>query len=248
MTLLQAIILGIVQGITEFLPISSSGHLVLGETLFNLEVADLKDFDVTVHVATLLAILVYFWRDLIKPKYWPYLILGTIPAVIIGFTLEDQIDAIFRSALSVGIVMMIVGALFQIPEPKTKPKKLTSGKGTWLRVLLIGLAQSIALIPGVSRSGSTILTGTLLGLKREEAARFSFMLGSIAIAGAGLLTALDLTTLTISTSTLAAGFIAAFLAGLAAVSWLMAYLKNNSLRVFGIYLLAVGVITIIFSL
>ena len=239
MTLLQAIILGIVQGITEFLPISSSGHLVLGETLFNLEVENLKDFDVAVHVATLLAILIYFRKDIIKTKYWPYLILATIPAVIIGFTLEDQIDAIFRSALSVGIVMMIVGALFQIPEPKSKNKKLT-----WKNTLLIGIAQSIALIPGVSRSGSTILTGTLLGLKREEAARFSFMLGSIAIAGAGLLTALDLTELTIPASTLAAGFIASFLAGLAAVSWLMAYLKKHSLRVFGIYLLAVGVVTV----
>jgi undecaprenyl-diphosphatase len=241
MTLIQAIILGIVQGITEFLPISSSGHLVLGETLFNLHVADLKDFDVVVHVGSLLAILIYFWRDLLKTKYWGWLILGTVPAVIVGFTLEDQIDAIFRSALSVGVVMLIMGAIFCIPERLGKSK----GKLTWLNVILIGFAQALALIPGISRSGSTIFTGKMLGLKREEAARFSFMLGSIAIAGAGLLTALDLTQFSIGAGTLAAGFIASFAAGLASVTWLMRFLKKHSLRTFGVYLLAVGAITII---
>lgn len=241
MTLIQAIILGIVQGITEFLPISSSGHLVLGETLFNLDVDGLKDFDVVVHVGSLLAILIYFWRDLLKTKYWPWLILGTVPAVIVGFTLEDQIDAIFRSALSVGIVMLIMGAIFCIPERFGK----TGKKLTWLNVILIGFAQALALIPGVSRSGSTIFTGTMLGLKREEAARFSFMLGSIAIAGAGLLTALDLTEISIGTGTLAAGFIASFAAGLASVTWLMRFLRKHSLRTFGIYLILIGGVTII---
>jgi len=243
MTLLQAIILGIVQGITEFLPISSSGHLVLGETLLNLEVAELKTFDVVVHVGTLLAILIYFWKDLWDTKRWPWLILGTIPAVFIGFFLEDQIDAIFRSALSVGIVMMIVGVIFLIPEkyaPKFKDRKLN-----WWRTILIGIAQSIAIIPGVSRSGSTIFTGTMLGLKREEAARFSFLLGSIAIAGAGLLTALDIGNAPVEWDVLAAGFLASFVAGFLSVKWLMKYLKNHSLKVFGSYLVAIGLITVI---
>jgi undecaprenyl-diphosphatase len=246
MTLIQAIILGIVQGITEFLPISSSGHLVLGETLFGLEVADLKDFDIALHVGSLLAILIYFWRDLLKPKFWPWLILGTIPAVIVGFTLEDQIDALFRSALSVGIVMAVVGAVFCIPE-NLGAKKIAdkSWRAKWWRVLLIGVAQSIALIPGVSRSGSTIFTGKMLGLKREEAARFSFMLGAIAIAGAGFLAALDITEISVSYSALAAGFIASFIAGLISVTWLMRFLRKHSLRVFGIYLIAVGLITVI---
>jgi len=246
MTLPQAIILGILQGITEFLPISSSGHLILGETLFHLDVSQLKDFDVAVHVATLLAILVYFWRDLLKTKYWKWLILGTIPAVIIGFTLEDQIDALFRSALSVGIVMMLMGAIFTIPESKVKISK--TQKFNWQKVLAIGIAQSIALIPGVSRAGSTIFAGTALGLKREEAARFSFMLGSIAIAGAGLLTAIDITETTVLHVPLAAGFIAAFISGLAAVWWLMRFLKKHSLRVFGIYLLLIGGTTIALSI
>lgn len=240
---------------------------MLGETIFNLEVADLKDFDVAVHVASLLAILIYFWRDLLNTKYWTWLILGTIPAVIVGFTLEDQIDAIFRSALSVGIVMIVLGGIFLIPEKFGQSgKKIienkkgsegdsksirTSQKGTWWRVLVIGLAQSVALIPGVSRSGSTIFTGKMLGLKREESARFSFMLGSIAIAGAGFLTALDLldaSELSLTYGTLSAGFIASFVASLTAVWWLMKFLKKHSLRVFGVYLVLIGTTTVILSL
>ena len=248
MTLLQALFLGIVQGITEFLPISSSGHLVLGQALLGLEFKELKDFDIMVHVGTLLAILVYFRKDLLKTQYWPYLIIGTVPAVAVAFTLEDQIDAIFRSPLSVGIVMMVIGFLFVLPERKTEKNT----KLTWKNALLIGCAQAVALIPGVSRSGSTIFTGTLLGLKREEAARFSFLLGSIAIAGAGLLTGIDLldpqqSSLT-TTPVLIVGFLAAFFSGLAAVSWLMSYLKKHPLKNFGVYLLIIGLLSILFSL
>jgi undecaprenyl-diphosphatase len=244
MTLLQAIILGIVQGITEFLPISSSGHLILGESLLGLEVAELKDFDIVVHVGTLLAILIYFWKDVWNTKLWPWLILGSVPAALVGFTLEDQIDSIFRSAPAVGGMMILVGALFLIPEPKQRKAK----KLNWKNVLLIGTAQAFAIIPGVSRSGSTIFTGTMLGLNREEAARFSFLLGSIAIGGAGLLTALDLSESTTAYPVLGAGFLAAFLSGLAAVNWLMSYLKKHPLKNFGVYLLALGGITIIVSL
>lgn len=244
MTLFQAIILGIIQGITEFIPISSSGHLVLCETFLGLQVADLKEFDVALHVGSLLAILIYFWRDLLNRKYWGWLILGTIPAVIVGFTLEDKIDALFRSALAVGIVMMVIGAIFCIPEKFGK----SAQKLTWLNVILIGLAQAIALIPGISRSGSTIFTGKMLGLSREEAARFSFMLGSIAITGAGFLTALNVESLTLSTTLLGAGTLVSLTASLVAVTWLMRFLRKHSLRTFGIYLLAVGAITVIFSL
>jgi undecaprenyl-diphosphatase len=243
MTLLQAIILGIVQGITEFLPISSSGHLILGETLLNLEVAELKTFDVVVHVGTLLAILAYFWKDVWQVKRWPLLILGTIPAVIVGLTLEDQIDAVFRSALAVGIVMIVIGAVFMIPESwarSTKDKKLK-----WWQVVLVGIAQAVAIIPGVSRSGSTIFTGTMLGMRREEAARFSFLLGAVAITGAGILTALDLDGATADWGVLIAGFVASFVAGFLSVKWLMKYLKHHSLKVFGIYLVCIGTITLL---
>lgn len=246
MTLLQAILLGVVQGITEFLPISSSGHLILGETLLNLHVEDLKTFDVVVHVGTLLAILIYFWKDLWETRRWPWLILGTIPAVFVGLFLEEQIDAIFRSALTVGFVMILVGCLFMIPESwalKTKTKKLN-----WWRALLIGIAQAIAIIPGVSRSGSTIFTGTMLGMQREEAARFSFLLGSIAIAGAGILTAFDLDNAPVEWDVLLVGFISSLVAGFFSVKWLMQYLKHHSLRVFGVYLMILGGGTLLVSL
>ena len=162
--------------------------------------------------------------------------------VLVGFTLENQIDALFRSALSVGIMMMIIGFFFVLPERRSPQKKELN----WWRALLIGVAQAFAIIPGVSRSGSTIWTGTLLGMKREDAARFSFLLGSIAIAGAGLLTALDLNEFALGYDKLIAGFLAAFLSGLGAVYALMHFLKQHSLRVFGIYLLFLGFLVLSF--
>ncbi len=240
MNLLQAILLGLLQGITEFLPISSSGHLVVAESLLGLEVSGLKDFDIALHVATLLAILIYFRRDLLKTEWWPWLILGSVPAAILGFALEDQIDATFRNAESIGVFMLIMGALFLLPQRKNN-KPLT-----WWRGLLMGCGQALAIIPGVSRSGATIFTGMQLGMKREEAARFSFLLGAIAIAGAGLLKALDAESLQLSWSILSAGFIASFISSLLAVSWLMKFLKNHSLRVFGVYRIGLGLLILLF--
>lgn len=240
MNIFEAILLGLIQGITEFLPVSSSGHLVLVETLLGLHVDGLKDFDIALHVATLLAILIYFRKDLFETRLWPWLILGSVPAAAVGFTLEDQIDALFRSATSVGILMLIVGFLFFIPQ-QSEGKKLT-----WWRALLIGCGQALAIIPGVSRSGATIFTGIHLGLKRTEAARFSFLLGSIAIAGAGLLKALDGEALQLSWTTLSAGFLAAFLSSFFAVTWLMKFLQKHGLRVFGGYRIVLGVLILLF--
>jgi undecaprenyl-diphosphatase len=239
-TIFQAIILGLVQGITEFLPISSSGHLILVESFLGLHIDELKDFDVALHVGTLLAILLYFRRDLLNFKLWPYLIFASVPAALVGFFLEDQIDALFRSAQSVGAALLLVGLLFFIPQ-KQNNKTLT-----WGRALAIGCAQACAIIPGVSRSGSTLFTGMQLGMKREDAARFSFLLGSIAIAGAGLLKALRFEALQVEPAALLAGFLAAFASSLFAVSWLMNYLKTHSLKVFGIYRVIVGALIILF--
>ena len=240
MTLLQAILLGLLQGITEFLPISSSGHLIIAETAFGLHVDDLKDFDVSLHVGTLLAILVYFRRDLLNFKWWPWLILGSIPATLVGLLLEDHIDALFRSAESVAIMLIGVGLLFFIPQRKNNQPL------TWWRTLLMGCGQAIAIIPGVSRSGATIFTGMQLGINREEAARFSFLLGSIAIAGAGLLKALDTQSLSLPLSTLIAGFLAAFLSSLFAASVIMKFLKKHSFRAFGVYRIFLGIFILLF--
>lgn len=234
MSILQALFLGLLQGITEFLPISSSGHLVVAETLLGLHVDELKDFDVALHVGTLMAILVYFRKDLLNFKWWPWLILASVPAAVVGLTLEDQIDAMFRGAHSVATLMILVGLLFFIPQ-RSNTKKLT-----WWRALLMGCGQAIAVIPGVSRSGASIFTGMQLGLNREEAARFSFLLGSIAIAGAGLLKALDTSVLSVQPSALLVGFLAAFVSSLFAAKWLMKFLKTHSFKAFGIYRVLFG--------
>lgn len=239
MNFLQAILLGLLQGITEFLPISSSGHLIIAESLLGLDISQLKDFDIVLHVGTLLAIVLYFWKDFLKPKLWPLLILGSLPAMLVGFFLEDLIDATFRSAQSVAVMLVVVGLLFFLPS-RGQESKITP-----LRAFLMGCAQAVAIIPGVSRSGSTIWTGTLLGLKREEAARFSFLLGSIAIAGAGFLTALDLDSVSLAPSLLLTGFLSAFLSSLLAIVWLMRFLKNHSLKAFGVYRIVLGLILIL---
>lgn len=250
MTIFDAGILGALQGVTEFLPISSSGHLILGEEFLNLQVADLKAFDVVVHLGSLLAILVYFWRDIKGlfgglwgvlnrrsgeyEKLIGWILVGTIPAVVIGFTLEDLIDSIFRSVNGVAVAMVLAAGFFLIADRFYKGTgKLSMGKA-----LLIGLAQAVALIPGVSRSGSTISAGIMAGLSREQAARFSFLLGMPAIFGAGLLTALRLDGgLEVSKMALITGFVTSFLFGLLSVSWLMKFLKKYSLKVFAVYLL-----------
>ncbi|MFA5793077.1 MAG: undecaprenyl-diphosphate phosphatase [Candidatus Gracilibacteria bacterium] len=243
MTFFYAILLGLLQGITEFLPISSSGHLVILESFMHLDVESLKDFDVMLHLGTLIAILIFFWKDIWQIKRWPILILASVPAIIIGLLFEDQIDAIFRNQISVAIIMIIVGALFLIPQKNTK------NQINYLRGFLIGCAQAVAIIPGVSRSGSTIFTGTMLGITREESARFSFLLGSIAIAGAGFLTAVDLDTAQLlPTPILLAGFLASFLSSIFAVSFLMNFLKKHSLKAFGIYRIIFGLFVLGLSL
>ena len=274
MSFLEAIILGIVQGITEFLPISSSGHLVIVEKLMHLNVEGLKAFDVMVHVGTLVAILVYFWKDIAMlveglltytgalkkntrrkqgQKLVELIIIGTIPAVIIGLLLGDTIDYFFRNTLYVGIFMIIISQVFFIAEHYYKnksPKKIDeASKISYLSAIYIGIAQSFALIPGVSRSGITISTGMLRKTERSQAARFSFLLGIPAIFGAGLLTGIKIFKsgdgATLISPEYLVGFIAAAISGYFSIYFLMIFLKKHSLKGFAFYLLAIGIITIL---
>jgi len=253
MSLLQSIILGLLQGITEFLPISSSGHLVLIEKLFGLNVEELKDYDVALHIGSLLAILIYFrktiWQILTSDrKYILYLIIGTIPAIIAGITLEDKIDAMFRNTLSIGITLILVGIYFLIAEHfKQKSKSYKLQPISYKLSALIGLAQMFALIPGVSRSGSTISTGILLGLDRKQAAEFSFLLGSIAISGAGLLTGLKLEG-NFDLHTTIPGFAVSFIASYFAIRFLMKFFEKNTLRPFAYYRFVIGALAIALTL
>lgn len=254
MTILQAIILGIVQGITEFLPVSSSGHLVFFEVWFDLPVVELRSFDVVVHVGTLFAILIYFRKDIFEIfkqlfrgdfRMTGLLVLGTIPAVIAGFTMSDMLDGYFRSVDKVAYAMLGAAVLFVIAEAVGRKRKNspTKSKLDYISVLVIGLFQAVALIPGVSRSGSTISAGLLIGMSRTEAARFSFLLGSIAIFGAAMLTTQDVVSDGLyfpGLNIAVAGLLSSAVAGYLSVAFLMKFLKNHSLYAFAIYLVCVA--------
>lgn len=265
MNFLDSIILGILQGITEFLPISSSGHLIIGEHFLGLEVANLESFDVVIHVATLAAIFVYFWKDILQMikaffklisgklkkddpygKLIFYIIIGTIPAVILGFFGEEWLNSHFRNLFWVGIWMIISGIFYLIGE--VVHKYIKKSDINWSKALIIGFAQAIALIPSVSRSGATIVAGLFQGIDRKEAARFSFLLSIPAIMGAGLLTALKISEnggIGVSVVPLIGGFISAFVFGLLSIYFLMRFLKNHSLLIFATYLIALGVTVLI---
>jgi len=264
MNIFDSVILGALQGVTEFLPISSSGHLVLAESVLGLEVDALKSFDVAVHMGTLVSILVYFWEDVLElikaffrivslgmkkneyEKLVGFIILGTIPAVIAGLFLGDKIDEIFRDVRMVGVSMMATAILFLIAEYVNK-NTVKSGVN-FVKSFVIGLFQAVALIPGISRSGSTISAGLLQKMKREDAARFSFLLGIPAIAGAGVLTFMGDSAVAGVTSAeaglicLIIGFLFSAFVGLAAIYFLMKFLKNHSLKIFSLYLLVVGAV------
>ena len=288
MTIIDALILGVFQGITEFLPISSSGHLVLVESYLQLPVEDLMAFDVAVHFGTLLAIFLYFWKDfadllqafgfsiyqfaykwrvvykwrgdsgkkvllvdekiLKNQKLIIGLIVGTIPAVVIGLLFNDYLEENFRSVSTVAVMMLIVAVYFIIAE--IIKKRRNPGKLGLLQIFIIGVAQAFALIPGVSRSGSTIATGLALGIDRHEAARFSFLLGSVAITAATLLSLYKVFMGEFSlphTEVLLVGITSSFVSGYASVSLLMRFLKKHTLYVFAVYLilLGLGLLTII---
>lgn len=270
----EALILGALQGVTEFLPISSSGHLVLGEELLGLNVETLKSFDVVLHLGTLLAILVYFWKDVqgmmvaflkfISGKLGkddPYgkliifIIIGTIPAVLLGYFGEEYLDATFRNVQSISILMIVVGCIFLLAE--WVYKKIAARKSdvkSWWQSLIIGLAQAMALIPGVSRSGATITAAIFQGIERSSAARFSFLLGIPAMVGAGLLTGLKvyggggLGGENLGVLAVLIGFFSSLIFGLLSIWFLMKFLKKHGLAVFGVYRIVLGLVILIYFL
>lgn len=260
MDIFDSVILGALQGVTEFLPISSSGHLVLAESVLGLKVDALKSFDVAVHMGTLVSILIYFWKDFVglvnaffRILFWRrkkdeyekligFIILGTLPAVFAGLFLGDKIDEIFRGVEMVGVSMMTTAILFLIAEYANKNSAKSSVN--FVKSFIIGLFQAIALIPGVSRSGSTISAGLLQKMKREDAARFSFLLGIPAIAGAGVLTFMGDSSAAqeLELVPIIVGFLLSAFVGFGAIYFLMKFLKNHSLKIFSLYLLVVGAV------
>jgi len=265
MDIFSSIILGAIQGLTEFLPISSSGHLIIARDIFgwqgNIDMA----FDAVLQLATILALIVYFWKDILKLLKSFFLmirgfsieqkdkimiwgiILGTIPAIIAGLLLETYMETIFRSALLVSFVLIVgSGLMFFAEKFSKKDKELTIKKS-----IGIGFFQCLALIPGFSRSGATISGGLLFGLSREDAARFSFLLSIPIIAGSGCKKLLDLIqtgAISYDYQGIVLGSITAFVVGLFAIKFLMAFLKKYPLDVFIYYrlLLAISTLSILF--
>lgn len=271
MEILHAILLGVIQGITEFLPISSSGHLALAQALFGYQSTGLV-FEVFLHFGTVVSVLVVFRTEIIQiisslfhglkqPREWKQLwqtdpqfkmngliVIGIIPAGVIGFLAEEYVDRIFQSPALVG-AMLIATAL--ILWSSRWPNKEVSGELTTGKSILIGFAQALAIIPGISRSGTTITAGLWSHIEPEQAAKFSFYLAIPVILGAS---ALELTRVfhahftAIELWAIAAGTLTSFLAGWVAIIFLMDLLRKGKFSWFAIYCLVIGVLTIALSL
>lgn len=263
MTVLQAVILGVVQGLTEFLPVSSSAHLAIVPWLagwaFDPHAAFL--FDVLVQMGTLIPLLVVFRADLTRialglarallrrGEVWNeearlglWVILGTLPAAAIGMAVKDRVEAAFADPRAVFVFLLITGILLMGGERMARGRH-ERGPVSAGDAILVGLAQALALFPGISRSGATIAAGRARGLPRPEAARFSFLLAVPALAGAGLVAALDLGAAPAARGLLgpiAAGMLAAAVVGYLAIRWLLAFLARRSLTVFAVYCFALG--------
>ena len=265
MSWLEALILGIVQGLTEFLPVSSSGHLTIGQTLLGIEFAegDMLLFDVLVHAATVLSTIVVLWSqvvDLLKgtfttPEwndekiYVGKLCLSMIPVFIVGVFFKDYVEQIFGSGLLiVGICLLITACLLTFAHyAKPRQKENIS----WWDAFIIGIGQACAVLPGLSRSGTTIATGILLGNKKEEVARFSFLMVLVPILGEAFLSMLDIwqgdVVSSLSSAAMIVGFLAAFLTGCFACKFMIDIVKRQKLIYFAIYCAIVGVFAIVYN-
>lgn len=268
MSILQAIVLGAVQGLTEFIPISSSGHLVLVPDALGWEQPGLT-FDVLLHVASLIALLIYFSGDLLdlrrgllekapesRKTLW-LLFVATIPAAAAGLVFGDYFEDQFEDARAAAIQLVITAFILVGGEwALTYHMKKTASKGERLRTMddlktrdagVIGVAQAISIFPGISRSGSTIVAGLGLGVSRDDAARFAFLLAIPALVGAALVELPDLGSGSIGLGAGVAGFVASLVTSYAAIAALIRYLRTNTLIPFAAYCLVAGILFYLFT-
>jgi undecaprenyl-diphosphatase len=276
MTFVQALLLGIVQGLTEFLPISSSGHLVLVQHLFGLHEAELS-FDVSVHVGTLAAVILYFRRDILdilgglmrafrgmltnratsdadrqQVRLAGLILLGSVPTAAIGLALHSVAERLFASPLIVGAMLLLTGGILFATRPGRHPRTDAGRTLEGLTIkdaLVIGVTQGLAVMPGISRSGSTIAVGILTGIRHETAARFSFLLSIPAVAGAALLVLKDaLQQGDIHLPSCLIGGLAAMLVGYAALALLVFLVQKGRLYLFAPYCWIIGCVALATSL
>jgi len=267
MTLLEAIFIGVIQGATEFLPISSSGHLVLLPYIFNMSEPDLA-LIAMVHEGTLLAVLIYFRQDVweIVKALWTglqqrrplataesrlgwYIVVGTIPAALAGLLLEDFFEEVFSTPTASAFFLLITAAVLVAGERLLSGQKEIA-EMSWLDAIAIGIFQMLALFPGLSRSGTTMTAGLWRGLDRAAAARYSFLLGMPAFFGGGLLPAFDLTAgdLIARLPVLALSFVAAAVTGYACIHFLLSWLRQRSFYIFAIYCATFGALFLLSTL
>ncbi len=254
MDVLQAVILGLVQGLGEFLPISSSAHLVLVPWLMNWAYFGLT-FDIALHFGTLIAVVIYFWKDWLKllhkgftkPKeregklFW-YLVLATIPGALIGFLLEDIAETVFRQPVLIACMLIILGVILYAADRRGK-KQIDLENISLRTSFLIGLSQALAIIPGVSRSGVTMTMALALGMTREGAARFSFLLSAPIILGAALVKVPELVANpSIIDTGFLAGMVVACISGLAAIGFLLHYVQTRTFLPFVVYRFIAGAV------
>lgn len=267
----QAILLGIVQGLTEFLPVSSSGHLMIFKELVGADAEGFLDFTVTVHLATVVATIVVFWnaiwtllKGFFKFKYndeTDYVckvLVSLVPVALVGFLLKDQVDALFGESLTlVGVGLVITAGLLFFSDNAARwlrPSRTQARNGiSYWQAFVVGIAQAFAVMPGVSRSGSTIATGLITGVKRENMAQFSFLMVLIPIIGEQ---SLDILKVAVGNETfgggvgpmaLCLGFVAAFVSGLFACRWMVSIVKKAKLSWFALYCLVVALLIFLLS-
>ena len=272
MSWLEALILGVIQGLTEFLPVSSSGHLTILSNLFGLEGESNLTMIVVLHVATVLSTLFILWKEVVwifkdlfsrqswksysglndGTKYAINILISMIPVGIVGFFFKDTVEEIFGSGLLIVGIMLLVTASLLAFSYFAKPRQRENISG-W-HAFIIGIGQALAVMPGLSRSGTTIATGLLLGNKKEKIAQFSFLMVIPPVLGEALLDVMDIiqngfgsAMSGISPVTLIVGFIAAFITGCLACKWMINVVKKGKLIWFAVYCLIVGIFAIIYS-
>jgi len=267
-SVLEAVLLGLVQGVTEFLPVSSSGHLVVLEHLWKLPAESRLPLTVMLHGATALAVIFYFAPLLVRliRGLWArnaerrraswrmvgFIVLASVPAGVAGLAFGDLIDRAFSSPLLVGLMLFVTGGVLfgtqftRVRDREQSPRGDCPRDMGWMRALLVGVAQAIAVLPGISRSGATIASGLYVGMERKEAFEFSFLLAVPAITGAFFLEARKVDLAVLNPAALAVGMVAAFVSGLAALYALGRLVVGRKLHWFAYYCLAAGLATIVF--
>jgi undecaprenyl-diphosphatase len=273
MSWLEALILGIVQGLTEFLPVSSSGHLTILSNLFGLEGESNLTMIVALHVATVLSTLTILWKEIVwifkdlfskqswksyaglndGTKYAINILISMIPVAIVGFCFKDTVEEIFGSGLLIVGIMLLVTAALLAFSYFAKPRQREEISP--LHAFIIGIGQAVAVMPGLSRSGTTIATGLLLGNKKEKIAQFSFLMVIPPVLGEALLDTLDIAEQGFSTAmngisvgALVVGFLAAFITGCMACKWMINIVKKGKLIWFAVYCVIIGILAIILGL